>query len=272
MAESSRSTDAPLARAMDLASEALANAPAGLLTDFDGTLSPMVADPASAALIGGASDALSALVDRLSVVAVLSGREPLDARRMTGVPGLLIAGNHGTEWLEPDAEMPIAAPEASSVRARLDLVLAAVPAVPGIILEHKGASATVHYRNTSDPAAALSVILESLGDTDVHGIHLRHGRMSVELRPVGYGDKGSATLTIIERFGLRGVVVMGDDITDLDMFRAVEALRSAGGFRGAIIGVGGADGEMPPAVVDAADVVLADPTEAAALLTVLARR
>jgi len=271
MAESSRSTDAPLARAMALASEALANAPAGLLTDFDGTLSPMVADPASAALIGGASDALSTLVDRLAVVAVVTGRAPLDARRMTGVPGLLIAGNHGTEWLEPDAEMPIAAPEASSVRARLDLVLAAVPAVPGIILEHKGASATVHYRNTSDPAAALSVILESLGDTDVHGIHLRHGRMSVELRPVGYGDKGSATRTIIERFGLRGVVVMGDDITDLDMFRAVEALRSAGGFRGAIIGVGGAD-EMPPAVVDAADVVLADPTEAAALLTVLARR
>ena len=65
--------------------------------------------------------------------------------------------------------------------------------------------------------------------------------------------------------------MLGDDATDLDMFRAVDELRSAGRLRGAIIGVGGMAGEVLPALVAASDVVLADPAEAAALLTALSR-
>ena len=271
MTESSRRTDAPLARALALASETLADAPAGLLTDFDGTLSPMVVDPALARLVDGAAGALAALVEKLAVVAVVTGRAPLDARRMTGVAGLLVAGNHGMEWLEPDADVPMAAPEASSVRDRLDAALAPLPAMPGVSVEHKVISATVHYRNAPDPAATMPRILAALGDTAAHGIELRHGRLSVELRPIGLGDKGSAARAIIERFGLRGVVVMGDDVTDLDMFAVVAELRSVGRLRGTIIGVGNADGEVPPAVVAASDVALADPAEAAALLVALGR-
>ena len=269
MAESSRRTDGALAHALELASEALAAAPAGLLTDFDGTLSPIVGDPSLARLVDGASGALAALVERLAVVAVVTGRAPLDARRMIGVAGLLVAGNHGTEWLEAAADAPTAAAEASSARARLDDVLAPLPSMPGVSIEHKGISATVHYRNATVPAAAVAAILSALGDTDSRGIELRHGRMSVELRPTGFGDKGSATRAIIERFGLRGVVVMGDDVTDLDMFRVVSEQRSAGRVRGAIIGVGGADAEVPPSVIEASDVILAEPAEAAAFLAAL---
>lgn len=270
MAESSRRIPRPLERARALASEALAAAPAGLLTDFDGTLSPIASEPSLARLVEGADGALADLVDRLAVVAVVTGRNPLDARHLTGVPGLLIAGNHGIEWLEPQAERSIETPEASSVRERLDTLLAGLPAHPGVTLERKGLSATVHYRGAPDPNAALPLILEALGDTEELGIQLRHGRMSVELRPIGHGDKGSAAHAIIERFALQGVVVMGDDLTDLDMFRAVDELRSSGRIRGAIIGVGGADREVPDSVVAASDVVLADPAEAAALLLALA--
>ncbi|MGI8999117.1 MAG: trehalose-phosphatase [Candidatus Limnocylindria bacterium] len=266
MTESTRRTDGPLARAQSLASETLADAPAGLLTDFDGTLSPVVADPALAALVVGAAGALETLLQRLAVVAVVTGRAPLDARRMIGVPGLLIAGNHGTEWLEPDADAPVAAPGASSLSDRLDGLLDALPAMPGVMVEHKGLSATIHYRGAPDREVGLASILEAVGDTESRGVELRHGRMSVELRPIGLGDKGSAVRTIIERFGLRGVVVMGDDITDLDMFRVVAELREAGRIRGMIIGVSGPDGEVPATVMEASDVVLADPAEAAALL------
>ncbi len=93
----------------------------------------------------------------------------------------------------------------------------------------------------------------------------------MEVRPVGLGDKGSAARAIIERFALRGVVVLGDDATDLDMFRAVDELRGAGRLRGAIIGVGGAAGEVLPALVETCDVVLADPSEVAVLLGELSR-
>ena len=271
MAESSRRTDDPLSRALALASAALAEEPAGLLTDFDGTLSPIVADPATSRLVDGAASTLEALAGRLAVVAIVTGRAPLDARRMTGVPGLLVAGNHGMEWLEPGADAPAPSQEAARVREQIAAVLAAVPPLPGVTIEDKGLSATIHYRNATDPEAARAAVVAALPDLGGGGeLELRPGRMSLELRPTGLGDKGAATRAIIERFGLRGAVVMGDDVTDLDMFAAVAERRDAGVLHGVIIGVGSDDGETPPAVAEAADVVLRDPAEAAALLGELA--
>jgi trehalose 6-phosphate phosphatase len=252
-----------------LARDALAAGPAGLLTDFDGTLSPIVSDPASARLADGARAALERLVGRLAVVAIVTGRAPLDARRMTGVDGLLVAGNHGTEWLEPGRSTPDPAPELLSVRAALDGLIARVPLLEGVSVEDKGLSATVHYRSAPDPDTARDAIASAMAG-GAPGIEQRAGRMSIELRPVGLGDKGSAVRTIVERFGLRGAVVMGDDVTDLDMFAAIGELRADGRLRAAIIGVGGADRDVPPEVADAADVVLASPEEAARLLAALA--
>jgi trehalose 6-phosphate phosphatase len=269
MPESSPAPSGLLDRALTLARQALADAPAGLLTDFDGTLSPIVTDPTAARLVEGAADALLALTQRLSIVAVVTGRAPLDARRMTGVSGLLIAGNHGTEWLEPGAAAPVESPRAERVRAAVGEVLRRVPRRPGIEIEDKGVSATVHYRTAADQERARIDIMAALG---VPGpdVELRLGRMSIEVRPVGLGDKGAATRAIVERFNLRGAVVMGDDITDLDMFAAVEEARAAGRLRGAIIGVGGVDAEVPTEVVAAADAVLDDPEAAARFLITLA--
>lgn len=272
MPESSRGPAASLTRAFDLAADVLADAPAGLLTDFDGTLSPIVSDPALATLVDGADGPLAALAERLAVVAIVTGRAPRDARRMVGVPGVLIAGNHGTEWLEPGADEP-AVPDAADGRRRgLEAVLVRVPELPGVSVEDKGSTASVHFRAAPDPGAAQRAILDALGDTEEHGFRLGEGRMIVEVRPIGLGDKGSATRAIIERFGLRGVVVMGDDVTDLDMFRAVLELREAGRLRGVVIGVGGSDREVPPEIATASDAVIATPEDAAVLLARLAER
>ena len=270
MPESSRQTDASLARALTLATDALAAEPAGLLTDFDGTLAPIVHDPFMAGLVDGADGALAALADRLAVVAIVTGRMPLDAQRLVGVPGLLIAGNHGTEWLEPGQSEPSTTPGAESVGRALEEALARVPSMPGVVTDHKGISASVHYRQAADPPAARAAILEALGDVEPLGLRIGHGRMIVEIRAPGLGDKGTAAGQIVDRFGLRGVVVMGDDTTDLDMFSAVASLRSAGRLRAAIVAVGGADHEVPAEVTAAADVVLDSPAEAAELLARLA--
>ena len=145
-----------------------------------------------------------------------------------------------------------------------------MPPMPGVVTDHKGVSASVHYRQAPDPEAARAAILEALGDLEPLGLRIGHGRMIVEIRAWGLGDKGTAAREIVERFGLRGVVVMGDDTTDLDMFAAVAALRAAGRLRAAIIAVGGADHEVAPEVIAAADVVLNTPVEAADLLARLA--
>ena len=269
MAESSRSFGSSLSRAIGLARHALAERPAGLLTDFDGTLSPIVSDPSLARLADGADRALAALADRIDVVAIITGRAPLDARELTGMSGILIAGNHGMEWLEPGESEPKAAPGAAAISDRLNEVLGRLPELPGVVPEHKGVSASVHYRAAPDPEAARSAIVGALGEVGDQGLQIGHGRMIVEIRPIGLGDKGTAARTIVERFRLRGVVVMGDDVTDLDMFRAIGQLRSAGHVRAALIGVGGSAADVLPALVEACDVVLADPADAAALLAAL---
>ena len=269
MAESNRRTDGSLDRAIALATDALGASPAGLLTDFDGTLSPIVPDPALAQLVEGASAPLSALAERLAVVAIVTGREPAAARRMVGVPELLIAGNHGTEWLEPGEAEPHPSADAERLLPLLDGMLARVPDLEGVVIEHKGLSASVHYRSARDPERTRTTLLRAIGQP-AEGFELGGGKMIIELRPVGLGDKGSATEAIIRRFGLRGVVAMGDDLTDLDMFAAVAAARDAGRVRAAIIGVAAADGRAPDAVAEASDVVLASVEEVAIVLQALA--
>lgn len=269
MSESSRRADASLSAAIDLARAALADAPAGVLADFDGTLSPIVTDPALARPVPGVAEALERLAWRGVTVAIITGRAPLDARAMLGAAGLLIVGNHGTEWLRPGSETATTGLDPAEIRASLATALDRLPRLDGVPVEDKGLSASVHYRNAAEPEAARAAILEGLGDVGELGLELRHGRMSVELRPVGAGDKGTAAREVVARHGLRGVVVLGDDVTDLDMFLALTELRDAGRLRVAVIGVGGGGGEVPASVAEAADVVLDGPEQAAALLDAL---
>jgi trehalose 6-phosphate phosphatase len=187
---------------------------------------------------------------------------------MVAVPEVLVVGNHGAEWLAPGAPEPVAVRAADDVRRRLDRALARLPEVPGAWIDHKGLSATIHYRNAPDPAAAQASLSGALADPG-GGLEVRGGRMSLELRPSGLGDKGAATRAIVDRFGLRGLVVLGDDVTDLDMFTATATLRREGQLAAAIIGVGGGP-EVPPDVSAAADVVLRDPDEVRAFLGDLA--
>ncbi|PRC52740.1 trehalose-phosphatase, partial [Mycobacterium sp. ITM-2017-0098] len=69
--------------------------------DYDGTLSPIVSDPAAARLVDGAAEAL-ALVAKVCPVAILSGRDLADVRDRVGIPGVWYAGSHGFELTAPD--------------------------------------------------------------------------------------------------------------------------------------------------------------------------
>jgi trehalose 6-phosphate phosphatase len=257
---------APLAPVAQLRA-ALDTEPAGLVADYDGTLSPIVADPMAARPARGVSQLLAELTRRLAVVAVITGRAPLDARRFLGDDQVLVAGNHGLEWLEVGSGDPVAASGLGPARQAIAAAMTRVASldVSGVVLEPKGVSATVHYRGSSEPVAARAAILGAVGRVDPSIVDLREGKMSVELRPAGAGDKGSALRTIVERFALRGLVVLGDDLTDLDMFRAAAALRDSGKLA-VCIGAVGVAGEAPDAVLQAADFSVADPVALVALL------
>jgi trehalose 6-phosphate phosphatase len=246
---------------------AFAAEPAGLVADYDGTLSPIVADPMEAGPAPGVSELLPELERRLAVVAVVTGRAPLDARAFLGDDSILIAGNHGLEWLEAGSTEPLAAQGLGPARQAIAAAMTRVAALraSGVVLEPKGVSATVHYRGAAEPVAARVAILGALGPLDPAIVDLREGKMSVELRPAGAGDKGTALRSIVERFALRGLVVLGDDVTDLDMFHAAASLRDAGELT-AVLGAVGAAGETPESVLEAADFVVRDPGELVGLL------
>jgi trehalose 6-phosphate phosphatase len=263
-------TGDPFERAVRLARAALGAAPAGLVTDLDGTLAPIVDDPAAAQLVPGVPELLRELARALTVVAVVSGRSAGDVRSILGAAAsaLLIVGNHGLEWLVPGSDAPVGAPAMTQrLRASLLAALAAVPSLDGVMIDDKGLSATIHYRGAPNPAAARGVLLAALAEPPV-GIELREGRRSVELRPVGAGDKGSAIAAIAERYGLRGLLVAGDDVTDMDMFRAADILRVRGVATLTLAVAGGR--EVPRSVRRAADATVPSPESFVNLLRIVA--
>jgi len=257
-------------RALALAEAAIAASPAGLVTDLDGTLASIVLVPSAARPVQGTASALRALASRLAVVAVITGRAAADARSILGDAGsaVLVIGNHGLEWLEPGSDVPEVDEGPRPLRAVLAGLLARVPRVRGVAVEDKGLSATIHYRRARDQEGIRGRLLAALGNTEGTGLELREGRRSLELRPSGRGDKGTALRAVVRRFGLRGLVVAGDDATDLDMFAAARELRSEG-LNSAIFGISGGH-EVPPGVAENTDVLLPDPATFVRLLARLA--
>src|SRR5436190_24190643 len=72
-----------------------------VLTDIDGTIAPIAAEPGAAAVPEGTRNLLRTLADRYALVGCLSGRRALDARRVVGLDQLAYSGNHGFELLLP---------------------------------------------------------------------------------------------------------------------------------------------------------------------------
>jgi len=204
------------------------------------------------------------------VVAIVTGRAAHDARRILGSAGdeVLVIGNHGLEWLEPGADAASVDPALTPLRATIADLLGRIPAVPGVEIEDKGLSATIHYRRAPEPKIARARLLESLLGTSGRDIDVREGRRSIELRPAGRGDKGTALRAVVQRFGLRGLVVAGDDATDLDMFAATRELRSEGVIS-AVLGIAGGR-EVPAEIAATVDYLLPDPVAFVRLLTSLA--
>jgi trehalose 6-phosphate phosphatase len=246
----------------------LLNDPLGALVacDYDGTLAPIVADPALARPEPGAVPALVRLAGLVGQVAVLTGRPAGEAVRLGGldrVPGLVVLGLYGRQrWVggeltDPGPPIGLAAAE---VAAR-ELVAGAGD---GVRLELKGGSFAVHTRQAADPAAELARLREPLQTVAAaHGLVAEPGRFVLELRAPG-SDKGTALAGLAG--AARSVLFVGDDVGDLPAFAAVRTLAAAGTPSWS---VASASAEAPE-VSAAADLVVAGPAGVVQLLSDLA--
>ena len=239
----------------DAALTLLRRRPACVFTDIDGTLAPIVADPAAAAVPPSTRDALQALAERIHVVA-LTGRSAADARRMLSLDALTYSGNHGAEWWEDGVASlePSVAPYLARMREIAQAVQRA-PLAPGVVVEEKGASLSVHYRSAPDPSSARTEALRLLR-AHAEGMTIREGKMVAEVRAPTTLSKGEAVRSFIRRKGIVSAVVLGDDRTDAEAFAVVREMRDAGEVDGLCAAVATAD--APDDLLSLADYTLAD--------------
>jgi len=271
-----RSVDAAVQQACALAAQVLRAHPSALITDLDGTLSPIVFTPEEASVLPGCRRALEGLRDRLDLVAVVSGRPGSEAKGLLGLEGVVYLGNHGLDpWIGDERPGGLPAGQAGQpawrgLRAALDELKKSLADQPGLRFEDKGATVSIHYRAAPDPETARSLLLAAAAESaGRHGLAVGEGKMVVELRPSHWAGKGAGLNELVNSRGLRGLVYLGDDRPDLHAFEVLAQLRQERGLRGLSVGVVGP--ESPPELADWADVVLAGPEQVEVFLEELVK-
>lgn len=233
-----------------------------LLFDFDGTLASIVDDPAAATASPGVHDVLAQLSDQYLRVGVVSGRPVAFLAdhlpgpvHLSGLYGLE-SGHRGRTTVRDDVDhWRQTITEAADAMDTLGL--------DDVVVERKGLSITVHYRNA--PAAATAVEGEAAALAKASGLHARAAKMSVELHPPVPADKGAVVRELA--VGATAVLYVGDDLGDLPAFAALGDLRAAGL---STVAVAVASAEAPAELVAVADVVVDGPAGVVDLLARLA--
>ena len=204
--------DADLQRAL---TEAAASPRLLVTSDFDGTLAPIVNNPADARPLPEAAAALEELAGLPDTVAALiSGRALSVLRELSGMSDAVQAvGSHGAEFDTGFAH----AIDTTLLADIVETLNSIAAGRPGVTVEPKLASVALHVRNASesDGVAALALAREAALSWDAHSTA---GKAVLEFAVI-VTDKGEAVDILRNRCAATAVVFLGDDVTDEKAFR-----------------------------------------------------
>ena len=208
-----------------------------LALDFDGTLAPIVPQPADATIDPRVPPLLSPLQARLPL-AIVSGRGIDDLAARVPLDGLMLVGNHGNEWAgegdgkgkgagtgrggeksgEPSAADERRARQRQVVRDWAQSLKAPLAAMgPGIAFEHKSVSLSIHYRLVPDPGQARRELLELVAGLRPEP-EIIDGKFVLNLMAPGLVTKFEAIDELQARHRAGTVIFVGDDVTDERVF------------------------------------------------------
>lgn len=202
-----------------------------LLSDFDGTLAPIVEFPEAAHLPADVHRALGNLVARPQTrVAVISGRDLPDLQGRVNVPGVIHAGCHGL--VVEGQDLRFEHPQAAACQEQLARLAASLKeklqSVPGVLIEAKTLGVAVHYRRVSHAdLAEVFYQVQQARESSAPALTALTGKKVIEFLPNVPWHKGECALWLRDRLGQAlspepVTVYIGDDETDE---RAFEALR-----------------------------------------------
>ena len=204
-----------------------------LLSDYDGTLTPIVSRPDKAILLPEVREKLRALAAKPAFsVGIISGRSLSEVKSLVAVEGIYYAGNHGFEIEGPGIKFvhPAAKAAQPAIQDLLRQLSAELANIKGAFVEDKGVSLSVHYRlvgkSDEETVAQLFHRVTSPWLRD-DKIMVTSGKKGWEVRPPADWHKGKAVETIMKEMesllggGQMLTIYLGDDTTDEDAFRVI---------------------------------------------------
>lgn len=197
--------------------------------DYDGTLTPIVANPEQAYLSESMRDVVRDIARDLPV-AIVSGRERQDVQHLVGLEEVYYAGSHGYDIAGPEG-ITLELEEAGALVPKLQLLYnrlqQELTGFEGIRLELKRYSLAIHYRNMKpDQTGALQASVAGILD-QFSGLSLNGGKKVLEVQPAVRWDKGQAMLWLMRQLDAsarpRFPIFIGDDLTDEYAFEKLPA-------------------------------------------------
>jgi len=208
------------------------------LTDFDGTLTPIVARPELANLTTSMRLLLQELRQTNNMtLGVISGRALDDLRNKVGVKGIIYAGNHGLEIRGPGINFlnPLADEIKPIIKIISYILHRTLGTMRGVFVEDKGLTLSVHYRLVEDNQTenVKRTLDQVVGGAQASGkVKITNGKKVFEVRPGVEWDKGKAIRLLMKKYGKGGwhsglmPIFLGDDRTDEDGFQVIEKYRN----------------------------------------------
>ncbi len=224
-----------------------------LVTDFDGTLAEIGPDPTRSVAIPGALDVLRRLSGLLKEVVVLSNRTSDELQRLVPVPGVRLIGDSGLPQPNPDEKRALEIFNTEAAKL--------LGSYPGVWIEIKPASSTVHLRNAKITGEEAMALLRPL--IKANGLLGAQGRKVIEVHS-RFGGKGAALAALLDEVDPGGVVAMGDDENDRSAFELLSARAIPH------VSVGVSSPEVPSDLFARCDVVAEGPEQATLFLQMLA--
>ncbi|HET7874138.1 MAG TPA: trehalose-phosphatase [Methylomirabilota bacterium] len=200
------------------------------LTDFDGTLAPMVSDPGDVELPSHVRAHLGTLARSPSIrMGIISGRDLRDLRTQVGVSEAIYAGCHGLEIEGPGIAFrhPEAVAQEEEINAIAEELGQRAESVPGMRVEPKRLGVAIHYRHVA-PETMRHVEMELARAIQRCGSRLKifHGTKVIEVLPQVAWHKGHCAAWIRDHVqGALGrpalTLYMGDEWTDEHAFETL---------------------------------------------------
>ena len=200
-----------------------------LILDFDGTLTAIVKTPQAVVLEKKTKEVLIRLSRSPSYrLAIVSGRSLKSLMSFFRVKNIFYAGNHGLEMKGEKLRLFLKAKEAKELKALVWLLGEKLKKdfarVPGVIIEDKNYTLSLHYRNISrEHYLFFKQEVDRFRKQYAHWpLVWREGKKVWEVRPGVKWGKGEAALYLAKKFPRALPIVIGDDVTDEDMFKTLK--------------------------------------------------